>query len=77
MKLEQPIDVYKVRHEYEFTTVRRESDNWLLGTVHYSKAFRGYLITMFHPVGAYDLETYDTEAEAVAAICRVQPHAVG
>lgn len=77
MKPGQPIDAYKVRHEHEFTTVRRESDNWLLGAVHYSKAFGGYLITMFYPVGAYDGETYDTEAEAVAAICRAQLHAEG
>jgi hypothetical protein len=77
MELEQPIDACKVGHEYEFTTVRRESDNWLLGTVHYSKAVGGYLITMFYPVGAYDGETYDTEAEAVAAICRAQLHAEG
>jgi hypothetical protein len=77
MKPEQPTDVYKVRREDEFTTVRRESDSRLLGTVHYSKAFKGYLITMFYPVGAYDPETYDTEAEAVAAICRAQLHAEG
>jgi hypothetical protein len=62
----------RIKHEYEFTTVRRSEDNWLLGTVHYSKAFKGYLVTMLWPVGTRLLDVYPDESAAVAAICRVQ-----
>jgi hypothetical protein len=62
----------RIKHEYEFTTVRRSADNWLLGTVHYSKAFKGYLVTMLWPLGMRLLDVYPDESAAVVAICQAQ-----
>ena len=53
------------------TAVRREHDGELLGTVHGTED-RGFWIILFHPVGQYIRETFDSTEDAIVAILAVQ-----
>jgi hypothetical protein len=56
----------------EFTTVHRDNDGWLLGSVHRSRALDGWSVIVVCPLGVRDGQLYRTEADAVAAIGRHQ-----
>jgi hypothetical protein len=61
-----------VRHGEEFTTVRRDNDGWVLGSVHRSRSLEGWSVLVVCPLGVRDGQLYQTEADAVAAIGRHQ-----